>query len=549
MHLNFIELAQRLELARSAFELMNVVNDLFFELLQVVIGNRQTLSRVPTPEEWEEIYEMSKKQSLAGIAFAGVERLPQEQMPPGKRIRQWAVKAEKIREHNVKVSEDCRVISRFFEENGFDCVILKGQGNFAYYPEWLQGLRSAGDIDVWCWPKGNANDTQSKIATIREHGSLRYGASAYENGLREAPEHRLERKNVNGNGKTTDGSDGHGYNKDNKDNKDNIELARSAFEPASATSDLNHPVRSVIEFCLSKKRGEYVYYHNLDFPVLKATPVEVHYRPTWLYNPFRNRVLQRWFASQKVISNKEEVKSAYAEYDGYKIPSVEFNVVFQLLHLYKHIFEEGIGLRQLLDYYFVVQNINDNDTQSEIATKTKRPSDYENGSNNKDNRDNKDNIILLNSLNQRAEASDLNLLNQRSALNSEASAEVLNQRGARLELFKKLGLKEFAGAVMYVMREVFAMPEERMLCRPDEKRGRKLLEEIMIGGNFGKFDERYNWAETTSGSMDYRGASYAVARLRHNFQFLKDYPSEVLWEPVFRVYHWVWRKFRLWKFE
>jgi hypothetical protein len=152
-------------------------------------------------------------------------------------------------------------------------------------------------------------------------------------------------------------------------------------------------------------------------------------------------------------------------------------------------------------------------------------------------------------LNQRASASALNLLNQRSDLNSEASAEVLNQRGARLELFKKLGLKEFAGAVMYVMREVFAMPEERMLCRPDEKRGRKLLEEIMIGGNFGKFDERYNWAETTSGSMDYRGASYAFARLRHNFQFLKDYPSEVLWEPVFRVYHWVWRKFQLWKFE
>ena len=555
---------------------MNVVNDLFFELLQVAIGNRQSLSRVATPEEWEEIYEMSKKQSLAGIAFAGVERLPQEQMPPGKRIRQWAVKAEKIREHNAKVSVDCRVISRFFEENGFDCVILKGQGNFAYYPEWLQGLRSAGDIDVWCWPKGNANDTQSEIATIREHGSLRYGASAYENGLREAPEHRLERKNVNGNGKTTDGSDGHGYNKDNKDNKDNIELARSAFEPASATSDLNHPVRSVIEFCLSKKRGEYVYYHNLDFPVLKATPVEVHYRPTWLYNPFRNRVLQKWFASQKVISNKEEVKSAYAEYDGYKIPSVEFNVVFQLLHLYKHIFEEGIGLRQLLDYYFVITKYGDFVRKRNATLRNAIKDCYENDI--KDNKDNRDNEMqseiatirkhgslrygasaydnedkvqgtkykvqeCKNLLNQRAEASDLN------SLNSEASAEVLNQRGARLELFKKLGLKEFAGAVMYVMREVFAMPEERMLCRPDEKRGRKLLEEIMIGGNFGKFDERYNWAETTSGSMDYRGASYAFARLRHNFQFLKDYPSEVLWEPVFRVYHWVWRKFQLWRLE
>ncbi len=365
----------------------------------------------------------------------------------------------------------------------------------------------------------NQYDTQSEIATIREHGSLRYGASAYVNGLREA---RLE-----------------------------------------------HPVRAVIEFCLSKKRGEYVYYHNLDFPVLKATPVEVHYRPTWLYNPFRNGVLQRWFASQvqegssasqvQEVQRVQERAREFKVYDGYKIPSVEFNVVFQLLHLYKHIFEEGIGLRQLLDYYFVVQNINDNDTQAEPATIREHgslrygASAYDNVNElreapehqleRKNVNGNFEPAQRLNFLNQRAEASDLN------SLNSEASAEVLNQRGARLELFKKLGLKEFAGAVMYVMREVFAMPEERMLCKPDEKRGKKLLEEIMIGGNFGKFDDRYNWAETTNGSMDYRGASYAFARLRHNFQFLRDYPSEVLWEPIFRVYHWVWRKFQLWKFE
>ena len=423
--------------------------NLFFELLQVAIGNRQSLYRVASPEEWEEIYEMSKKQAVAGIAFAGVERLPQEQMPPGRRIRQWAVKAEKTREHNAKVSEDCRVISRFFEENGFDCVILKGQGNFAYYPEWLQGLRSAGDIDVWALPKSK----------IDGNGNV----------------------NVN-------------------------PLNSGTIEPLNF---MNHPVRSVIEFCLSKKRGEYVYYHNLDFPVLKKTPVEVHYRPTWLYNPFRNRVLQKWFGqftvhnSQFTVHNSRLASVApavrpitqFAVYDGYRIPSVEFNVVFQLLHLYKHIFEEGIGLRQLLDYYFVVKKFNEtlryeDEMQSEIATK----------------------------------------------------------RGYATTI-TKLGLWKFAGAVMYVMREVFAMPEEMMLCKPDRKRGRKLLNEIMQGGNFGKFDARYNWAETTNGSMDYRGVSYAFARLRHNFQFLSDYPSEVLWEPLFRVYHWFWRRCRLWRWE
>ena len=526
---------------------------LFFELLQVAIGNHQSLSRVPTPEEWEEIYEMSKKQSLAGIAFAGVERLPQEQMPPGKRIRQWAVKAEKIREHNVKVSEDCRLISRFFEENGFDCVILKGQGNFAYYPEWLQGLRSAGDIDVWVLPKGNANDTQSEIATIREHSSLRYGASAYENGLREAPEHRLERKNVNGN-----------YNKDNKDNDTQSEIATKTKRPSDYEDEnrellnsgtleplnfMNHPVRSVIEFCLSKKRGEYVYYHNLDFPVLKATPVEVHYRPTWLYNPFRNRVLQRWFASQvqegssasqvQEVQRVQERAREFKVYDGYKIPSVEFNVVFQLLHLYKHIFEEGIGLRQLLDYYFVITKYGDFVRKRNATLRNAIGDCYEN-----DIKDNKDNDTQAEPATIREHGS------LRYGASAYDNVELLNPLNpSTRELITKLGLKEFAGAVMYVMREVFAMPEERMLCRPDEKRGRKLLEEIMIGGNFGKFDERYNWAETTNGSMDYRGASYAFARLRHNFQFLRDYPSEVLWEPIFRVYHWVWRKFQLWKFE
>ena len=394
---------------------------IFFELLQVAIGNRQSLSRTPTPEEWEEIYEISKKQALAGIAFAGVERLPREQLPPGRRIRQWAVKADKIREHNKQISAECRQISKFFEDNGFACVILKGQGNFAYYPEWLQGLRSAGDIDVWALPSPSKDFARKRNATLR-----------------------------------------------------------NAIEDC-----YEKPVRKVIEFCQSKKKGEYVYYHNLDFPVLEKTPIEVHYRPTWLYNPFRNRKLQRYFASQKVISNKEEVKSSFVEYDGYKIPSVEFNVVFQLLHLYKHIFEEGIGLRQLLDYYFT------------IARLTPVPS----------------------------------------------------PKGEGRSIINELGLKSFAGAVMYVMREVFAMPDEMMLCQPDEKRGRKLLEEIMIGGNFGKFDERYNWKETTNGSMDYRGASYAFARLRHNVRFLFDYPSEVLWEPVFRVYHWFWRRFKLWRYE
>ena len=498
----------------------------FFELLQVAIGNRDKLSRTLSPDEWEEMYDECKRQTMVGIGFAGVERLPQEQLPPGRRIRQWAVKADKIREQNAKVSAECVQVSRFFERNGFDCVILKGQGNYAYYPEHLQGLRGTGDIDVWvrpCYENEDDNLNHNHNANLNLNDNLNDNLNHNHNA------------NLNLNVNDTQGKPCYDTEQSSYD------TSLQPYDTPSATIILNqrearqkHPVRAVVEFCLSVKKGEYVYYHNMDFPILKGTAVEVHYRPTWLYNPFRNGVLQRWFRQeptptlpkgkgQEGKSSKVSKVQRFQVYNGYRIPSVEFNVVFQLLHLYKHIFEEGIGLRQLLDYYFVITSY------VTLRYDTERSSYDTQGKACYDNL----NLNVNHNLNPNP--------------NPNLDLEPLNF--GTLELIKKLGLEGFAGAVMYVLQEVFAMQRERMLWEPDEKRGKKLLEEIMTGGNFGKFDERYNWAETTNGSMEYRGASYAFARFRHNARFLWNYPSEVLWEPVFRVYHWVWRRFKLWRFE
>ena len=241
------------------------------------------------------------------------------------------------------------------------------------------------------------------------------------------------------------------------------------------SSSNNHDVRTVIEFCQSRKKGEYIYYHNLDFPILKDIPVEVHYRPTWLYHPLHNHRLQRWLRQYKTNGD-------FIEYEEYSIPSPQFNVIFQLLHLYKHIFEEGIGLRQLLDYYML-------------------------------------------------------LLNDESRASSPSS------------LIDDFGLTKFASAVMYVLRKVFNADEAIMICQPNINRGRQLLSEIMLSGNFGQYDERYKWAEVTNGSMRYRGLPYAWARLRHNMQFLHNYPSEVMFEPLFRIYNKLWLWLRLWKCE
>ena len=117
-------------------------------------------------------------------------------------------------------------------------------------------------------------------------------------------------------------------------------------------------------------------------------------------------------------------------------------------------------------------------------------------------------------------------------MNSEASAEVLNQRGARLELFKKLGLKEFAGAVMYVMREVFGLEEKYMIAPVDEKRGRTLMYEIMRGGNFGQY----------SGLSEHGTVAKYLLKNWRSLQLIREYPAEALAEPLFRTYHFFWRR-------
>lgn len=84
-------------------------------------------------------------------------------------------------------------------------------------------------------------------------------------------------------------------------------------------------------------------YHNVSFEPFNDTKVEAHYTPSWLYSPMYNHRLQRWFASQA----PKEMENEFS--------SIEFNLVYVLLHIYRHLLGEGIGLRQVIDYYFVLK--------------------------------------------------------------------------------------------------------------------------------------------------------------------------------------------------
>ncbi len=77
------------------------------------------------------------------------------------------------------------------------------------------------------------------------------------------------------------------------------------------------------------------------------TEVEVHFHPSKMYNPFSNARLQRFFERNSPIRN--DVAITY--------PDARFNAVFCMAHMFRHYLEGGIGMRHLLDYYYVLREL------------------------------------------------------------------------------------------------------------------------------------------------------------------------------------------------
>ena len=228
-------------------------------------------------------------------------------------------------------------------------------------------------------------------------------------------------------------------------------------------------------------------YHHVDFPVMK-TAIEVHFTPSYMFFPSHNSRMQKWF--EEVMG--EQCNHRVSLPDGYgeiHVPQVSFNVIYILSHLYRHIFTEGIGLRQLLDYYFVLVKWHTDLTNLTDSNKS---------------------------------------LPQMTQINTDLDA-------LRHKL-KYLGLWKFAQAVMFVMKEVFGLSEDRMIAPMDEREGRFLLDEIMRGGNFGQYDDRMG--SKVGESKIHR---YFRMNLR-NLRFVKHYPTEALSEPLFRTWFAVWKK-------
>lgn len=369
------------------------IEELFFELIQVAIGQRERLSRNPSNKEWAELYAMSFKQSLAGVVFYGVEKLPKEQWPPQDVIFQWMGEVTLIENRNKFTSKTCQDLCEQLDNDGFQCCIMKGQANHVYYPEGLRNRRTCGDIDVWTVPK----EGRCKKEDVRK--TLEYLKGKYE-------------------------------------------LTGLCWLHANMTHD-------------------------------SGVPVEVHFYPSFMNSPIKNRRFLKYFYDIKKCTCLKDI-------DGIQIPAMkmEYDVVYQMNHIYRHLIDEGVGLRQVLDYY-----------------------------------------MLLKAWSQDGERNKQYIM----------------------QVVRHLGMGRFATALMYVLQKVFAMSDEWLLCEPSEKYGRFLLNEIMIAGNFGHDDPRMASLNGKEGHLGYQ-IKHAWRRIKRNMRFFASYPEEVFWEPYARMSHFAWKK-------
>jgi hypothetical protein len=204
-----------------------------------------------------------------------------------------------------------------------------------------------------------------------------------------------------------------------------------------------------------------VAYHRFHLNVFSDTEVELHHRPTLLRNLFDDKKLAKWYNSFGADS------FVYIKEKGFAVPPPAFNCIFILTHIYRHFLFEGIGLRQVMDYYFVLKGY------------TER---------------------------------------------TEDTAMML----------KHLRLKRFAEAIMWILHTQFGLQEKYLICGMNEQEGKFVLNEILTMGNFGRADQRYQ----------YKHLRKVRHRIAHGAHLLLHYPSEVLWTPIWLVYHHYWKKIR-----
>ena len=305
--------------------------------------------------------------------------------------------------------------------------------------------------------------------------------------------------------------------------------------------------KRVISFVRSISPHEKACYHHIEFPSYKGVEVEVHYRPSFLLRFWHNRKLQKYY--ERVKEKQFSHRVMLGEQGEIAIPTVVFNLIFQLTHIYSHLMNEGIGLRQLLDYYYVLcdfykvyQNFSNPSVSLSKGSSTFSPSPSSSGSGDVTALLGARNRYALRLADHQRSTPDCAGWDRRDAIGDMTSATAARSSFAanssaaidrvQKEL-KELGLWKFAGGIMYIMQEVFGMPASRLIVPPNEKYGRFVLNEVLEAGNFGRHDARNRFGRSQLG--------HNLQRVYRDMRLLRYFPGEALCEPLFRIWHFFWR--------
>ena len=315
--------------------------------------------------------------------------------------------------------------------------------------------------------------------------------------------------------------------------------------------------KRVISFVRSISPHEKACYHHIEFPSYKGVEVEVHYRPSFLLCFWHNRKLQKYY--ERVKEEQFSHRVMLGEQGEIAIPTAEFNLIFQLTHIFSHLMNEGIGLRQLVDYYYVLcdfykvyQNFSNPSVSLSKGSSTFSPSPSSSGSGDvtapsrcseplrsKDGGpkrsspncagwDRRDAIGDMTSATA-STSTDTSATAARSSFAANSSAAIDR---VQKEL-KELGLWKFARGIMYIMQEVFGMPASQLIVPPNEKYGKFVLNEVLEAGNFGRHDARNRFGRSQLG--------HNLQRVYRDIRLVRYFPAEALCEPLFRIWHFFWR--------
>lgn len=174
-----IRVSQKWQIARIIMEHKDAethritMMDLLFELIQVALGQRDRLSRTPSEEEWQRLFQMAEEQAVTSFVFPALEILNKSgQKPPMELLLEWIGLAEQDRSQNELMNSEAARLTALFENEGHRTAILKGQANARLYSNPMSRL--PGDIDIWV-----SGGKERVVKTLRKMHLIDGGISKY----------------------------------------------------------------------------------------------------------------------------------------------------------------------------------------------------------------------------------------------------------------------------------------------------------------------------------------------------------------------------------